>query len=73
MNPLPIIFGVIVFVASACSLADGGVKRPHFSMPTLTAADKAQSQDDWDAARNLRPCFGTHDPACKYPVKGEVR
>lgn len=27
----------------------------------------------WDSARNLRPCIGAHDAACKYPLPSEVK
>lgn len=62
MNPFAIFMAVMVPLASFFSLMSGKWDKVKVKAGNW---DKEMAES-WDSARNLRPCVGRRDPACKY-------
>ncbi len=72
MNPLALACLVMAGFASVCSLGeDGFFGRVRRSIKPGNW-DKEMAQE-WDAARNMRPCIGTKDPSCAFHDADQVK
>ncbi len=68
MNPLAIGLAIMVGIASFFSYTSDWLEK------NVKAGNwNKENAQAWDAARNLRPCFGPHDPACPYHDAEKVR
>lgn len=61
MNPIAAGVAVLALIASFFSLTSDWM-----SKNIKPGSWEKESAAAWDSARNLRPCVGAHDPACKY-------